>query len=159
VHKGKNKSVELSDEQVRLMQTQDKRYITSRRVMELKKVEKLNASLQRLEEAPVNKHKFFTEDEKEFKKFRLAKHLDTPAELIGRKYNRIRNSDLAKIDLTKVVKDVETLKNCEKLASKRYKELMRRTERKDKLATLEEKMRIKQVLQVCEISYLNYTLS
>lgn len=137
--------MELSEEQVKLMQTQDKRYITARRVMETKKIERLQEGLQRLEEVPANKHTFFVDDEKEVKRFNLAKRLDTPAPLLSRRYNRPKTSDLQTVKLDM---DVETVVACSKLRRKAYKELDKRAERQKKLLTLERKMEIKGVLQV-----------
>lgn len=138
--------MELTDEQIKLMQTQDKRYIAARHVMETRKVARLNETLQRLEEAPSNKHTFFVDDEKELKRFNLAKRLDTPASLLSRRYNRPRTADLTKTLLN--VKDPATIEACSKLRGKGYKELQRRMERQQKLITLEKKMEIKKTLQV-----------
>lgn len=142
------KNVEFSGEQIKLMQTQDKRYIAARHVMESRKVERLHQTLQRLEEAPNNKHTFFVEDEKDLKRFSLSKRLDTPSALLSRRYNRPRTSDLEKTLLTKYVKDPQTIEACSKLRGKAYKELSRRMERQKKLCTLEKKMEIKKTLQV-----------
>ncbi|ODN00626.1 putative U3 small nucleolar RNA-associated protein 11 [Orchesella cincta] len=147
VHFDKTKEVTMTTEQVKLMQTQDHRYIASRHVIEEKKVKSLQARLHNLDSDHPNKHTFFVDDEKELRKFSLTKRLDTPAELLHRRYNRLRNTDVANKNFQALAKDAETLKNVAKLRHKAYKELEARTGRNKKLATLERKIEIKKVLQ------------
>ncbi|CAL8110917.1 unnamed protein product [Orchesella dallaii] len=147
VHYDKKKEVTMSTEQVKLMQTQDHRYIASRRVIEDNKVKSLQANLHQLGSDNLNKHTFFVDDEKELKKFSLTKRLDTPAELLHRRYNRLRNTDVTSKNLQALTKDTDTLINVTKLRHKAYKELEQRAGRKKKLATLERKIEIKKILQ------------
>lgn len=145
-HYDKSKPCAISDEQVALMASQDKRYVTSRVVMESRKVERLNESLQRLEEsAPVAKHTFFVDEPKDLRRWRLAEKLDTPAALLSRRYNRPRTSQLTTKSL---VADAESLAAAAKSRAKGYKELTKRMERAQKLQTLQQKMEIKAILQV-----------
>jgi len=157
VHHDKAKSVELTEEQVKLMQSQDGRYIGSRHVMEKRKVERLNRTLHRLDGDHGNKHTFFVDDEKGVQKFSLAKRLDTPSVLLSRKYNRPRTIDLlntgsssrgssSSSGLPSNV-DSDTIAECARLRRRAYKELVKRIERVDKLEVLEKKMQVKKFLQ------------
>jgi len=98
VHYEKSKEETLTPEQVKLMQTQDLRYVTYKRNIERKKIEKLRAGLQLLDatdKAP-NKHTFFVDSDSQVKNFDLAKELDTHPALLGRSYNRLKLSDIKK---------------------------------------------------------------
>jgi U3 small nucleolar RNA-associated protein 11 len=89
VHYEKLKGDEFTEDQVKLMQSQDVNYILYKRGVELKKIEKLKAGLHLLdvEGKPRNKHIFFTDTKEEARNFDLAKRLDTVPELLGRTYN------------------------------------------------------------------------
>lgn len=128
-----------------LMQTQDYKYIATRRNIEAKKVGKLSAKLHQLEESAPNQHTFFVDDEKKVRKFNVQKKLDVPKELLSRRYNRLRTEDLLKLNLDD---SLETLAAVGKERSKAYKELEQRREREKKLLTLQRKMEIKRALQV-----------
>lgn len=58
------------------------------------KAERLKQSLHFIGMAPQNKHTVFVDDAKEAAKFKPSKYFDTPAELVGRAYNRPRNAQL-----------------------------------------------------------------
>merc|ERR1719204_2876629 len=147
VHYEKSKGEILTPEQVKLMQTQDLRYVMYKRNVERKKIEKLRASLQLLdaEDRAPNKHTFFVDGEKEVKNFDLAKHLDTHPSLLARSSNRLKLSDLASDKLADV--DLETLTGIEKKQAKAYKELQQRIDRERALAVVQEKMEAKKYLQ------------
>jgi len=147
VHYEKSKGEILTPEQVKLMQTQDLRYVMYKRNVERKKIEKLRASLQLLdaEDRAPNKHTFFVDSEKEVKNFDLAKHLDTHPSLLARSSNRLKLSDLASNKLADV--DLETLAGIEKKQAKAYKELQQRIDRERALAVVQEKMEAKKYLQ------------
>ena len=130
-----------------LMQTQDYKYIVTRRNLEAKKVGKLTAQLHQLEDSTPNQHTFFVDDEKQVRKFNVQKKLDVPKELLSRRYNRLRTEDLLKVNLDDVA-NPETLAAVGKERSKAYKELGQRKEREKKLLTLQRKMEIKRALQV-----------
>lgn len=146
VHFDKKKDAVLTAEQVKLMQTQDHRYISSRHVIETKKIKSLQSNLHQLNSDHPNQHTFFVDDEKELKKFSLAKRLDTVAPLLHRRYNRVRKGDLSSFQ--KLTKDSAAIKNVATLRHKAYKELEQREIRKKKLATVERKIEIKKCLQV-----------
>lgn len=60
----------------------------------LQKAERLKQSLHFIGLAPQNKHTVFVGSAKEAAAFKPAKFFDTPAELLGRSYNRPRNAQL-----------------------------------------------------------------
>jgi U3 small nucleolar RNA-associated protein 11 len=60
----------------------------------LQKAERLKQSLHFIGLAPQNKHTVFVDSAKEAAAFKPAKFFDTPAELLGRSYNRPRNAQL-----------------------------------------------------------------
>ena len=72
------------------------RYIVHKRTLELKKIEKLKASLHLLDaqDKPANTHTFFVDSDREKREFDVAKKLDTHPALLDRTYNRLRLSDL-----------------------------------------------------------------
>jgi hypothetical protein len=60
----------------------------------VQKAERLKESLHFIGLAPQNKHTVFVDSAKEAAKFKPAKFFDTPAELLGRAYNRPRKAQL-----------------------------------------------------------------
>ena len=78
-----------SQEQLRLMKTQDVGYLTMKGQAEKRKVEKMQESLHLIgAPAPKRQHVAFVDDDAQAKSFDAEKHFDTPAELLGRAYNR-----------------------------------------------------------------------
>jgi len=137
----------LTAEQVKLMQTQDLRYVTYKRNIERKKIEKLRAGLQLLDEPnrAENKHTFFVDSESQVKAFDPATHLDTHPDLLARTSNRLKMSDLASDKMAKM--DPDTLASVQKRQFKAYKELQQRIDRERSLGVVQEKMEAKKLLQ------------
>ena len=96
VHKEKGKEAKLTEEQVALMQTQDLKYIVSRRTSERNKIEKLKARLHMISAAdrPANRHTIFVDCEKDKRSLDLAAYFETHPALLGRTANRPRLADL-----------------------------------------------------------------
>jgi U3 small nucleolar RNA-associated protein 11 len=150
VEDGEHQELEKDDEhtpdQICLMQSQDIRYVTTKRTMEARKIERLQSQLHLLDAAneAKNKHIFFVDTKKEAKQFDLAKQLDTHPALLKRRINRLRTATLKNIPLPEVDEAV-----LEKLAAERekaYVELQKRIERERELTVIQQKLEIKRYL-------------
>ena len=112
----------LSQDAIKIMKDQDLAYVRMQRLMDGKKIERLQSSLHYLENTNVDdddvdtgggggrkavgkkrKHTVFVEGgEKEAQEFNVAKHFDTIPELMGRAFNRPRIKTLAKQAMSKL---------------------------------------------------------
>ncbi|XP_071964845.1 probable U3 small nucleolar RNA-associated protein 11 [Antedon mediterranea] len=143
VHRKKKKEKVQTDTQIRMMDTQDIRYVNLKRGIEAKKIERLKSSLHMLDEArPKNKHTFFVDTAEEASNFDPAKHLNTHPALIGRTYNRptmetLKNQRLGQHYDEDFVKEIELERR------KKYKELSARIEREKELFVIAQKMQAK----------------
>ena len=149
VHREKNKDIEYSEEQIKLMQSQDIKYIINKRTSEKNKIDKLKASLHMINSSdkPKNKHTFFVDSEKEKKKFNVAKRLRTHKSLLGRTHNRPKLDDLksGKFNIDEL--DPEAVEEVDKRSAKAYKELHQRLDREKQLGVIQKKMEIKSALR------------
>ncbi|XP_050342059.1 probable U3 small nucleolar RNA-associated protein 11 [Nymphalis io] len=154
VKDGEHHEVEKEDEhtveQIKLMQTQDLKYINMKRTIESRRIQRLQSQLHMTDvaDSTPNTHIFFV-DEGEEKNFDLAKRLDTHPSLINRKSNRPRLSDLDKLTLPEV--NEEIIKSTKKIKEKTYKELSQRIEREKHLTVIQQKMELKRHLQDAKI--------
>ncbi|CAH2091606.1 unnamed protein product [Euphydryas editha] len=150
VHHELEKDDEHTPEQVKLMQTQDLKYINMKRTIESRRIQRLQSQLHMTDvaDSTANTHIFFV-DEGEEKNFDLAKRLDTHPSLINRKSNRPRLSDLDKITLPDV--NEEVINSAKKVKEKMYKELSKRIEREKHLTVVQQKMELKRHLQDAKI--------
>ncbi|KAL7489170.1 hypothetical protein ACHAW6_014882 [Cyclotella cf. meneghiniana] len=102
----------LGDAAVRIMKDQDLAYVRMQRIMDGKKVERLQSSLHYLDgneagRGSKRKHTVFIEGEqKDVEEFDVAKHFDTLPELVGRAFNRPRLETLEKEAMKKLGKKV-----------------------------------------------------
>jgi len=104
----KEKEMEIGPEAVRLMKTQDLGYVRMRAMVDLRKVERLEASLHLLGDATVEgeeeegdakrtkrgKHTIFVGSAKQATNFDVAEYFDTVPEMAGRAFNRPRKEQL-----------------------------------------------------------------
>jgi len=159
VHKEKASEETLTPEQIKLMQTQDIRYIVHKRTIEQRKIEKLKSTLHLLGSSSLgldqgsrkgmkNSHTFFVDNEKEVAAFDPVKQFDTHPSLIGRTYNRPKLDTLKKDSkMSKYLSsDLESVENIQKSQHKAYKELNQRIARERQLGILQEKMQAKKML-------------
>ncbi|KAK2192495.1 hypothetical protein NP493_29g05000 [Ridgeia piscesae] len=128
------------------MHSQDVKYINFKRSTELKKIERLKASLHLLDvpDKPPNKHTVFVDTKKEAETFDAAKFLDTHPDLVDRVYNRPRMDTLKSQTIQTL--DDETLAEIASERGKRYKELAKRIEREKQLHIIAQKMEVKKQL-------------
>jgi len=145
VHREKTKDTVLTEEQVALMQTQDRKYIINKRTSEKNKIEKLKSSLHLINctDKPKNTHTFFVDSEKEKKKFSVAARLSTHPSLIARTHNRPKLSDLQSGKFKVDSLNPETIEDVSKKTGKAYKELQQRLEREEQLSVVQRKMEMK----------------
>jgi U3 small nucleolar RNA-associated protein 11 len=107
MEKGKHRSTEdyrnISPDLVKVMKDQDLSYVRMQKQKDMKKAEKLQASLHLLDSDNVDSvkakrtHTVFVDSKKDAKEFDVAKHFDTIPEFAGRTFNRLRKSEIEKI--------------------------------------------------------------
>jgi len=134
---------ELTADEMKLMQTQDIAYIQQKRVIEMKKIEKLRQSLHLIEceDRVKNKHIFFVDNKSDKKVFDFGKRLKTSEELLEMGYSFANSERLNDKNVTQ--SDVQ---NVIHLRDKSYKELAKRMERLKFLDILYHKMDVKKKL-------------
>ncbi|NXG46171.1 UTP11 protein, partial [Psilopogon haemacephalus] len=160
VHVVKQPKDEVTPEQMKLMRTQDIKYVETKRVAEAKKIERLMSELHLLdaEGKSPNKHLFFLDSRKEgkaqtaagrnllgFQEFDIATHLDTLPELVGRVYNRPTIATLKKETL-KGVTDPVQLKKLAQQRKNQYDLLKQRIEREKAMFVVAQKIQTRKDL-------------
>jgi len=141
---------EFTKDELKLMQTQDLNYVSHKRVIEMKKIDKLKQNLHLIDvqNKPKNRHTFFVDDKKDKKKFDFAKQMKTNKELLEMGFN-YTNSDKLKGNVFKNL-DEKDIQYVAHLRDKSYKELAKRMERDKFLKILSQKMDVKKKLLVCQ---------
>ena len=107
--KRKERIAEIGHDAVKIMKSQDLSYVRMQTLRDMRKVEKMQASLQYLGDNPTTmdefdevveknkKHTIFVDSRSKADNFDIADHFDTVPELAGRSFNRPRKETLLKI--------------------------------------------------------------
>lgn len=132
-----------SQEQLRLMKTQDVGYLNLKSQAERKKVERLQSSLHLLGAAPPGgrRHVVFVDNEAAAAQFDPAAHFDTPGELLDRSFNRPRSAQLGDAAAAGggAVSEAAA-RRAERRRAGAYKELLQRSERQAALGGAAQRM-------------------
>ncbi|XP_015593857.1 probable U3 small nucleolar RNA-associated protein 11 [Cephus cinctus] len=147
VHREKEKSQEHTSDQIKLMKTQDLKYVSYKRNCEARKIEKLQSQLHMIDAANEikNNHVFFIEDLDEVKTFNVAEKLNTHPALLGRRTNRLKVDSLKKLKMPTI--NDSTLVKIEQQKHMAYKELQKRVNRERELTIVHQKLELQQALQ------------
>ena len=139
VHSLRNPFKDYTEDELKLMKSQDKNYIKMHYQMEMKKIEKLKDSMILLdvENMPTNQHRFFAENGNEARKFNPVEQFNTHESLMSRKSNRLTKEQLEKLEMPKWV-DEEFIKDSVKARERKYKELGKRLNRFESLKKIEQ---------------------
>jgi U3 small nucleolar RNA-associated protein 11 len=146
-HQCESNIPKYTEDQRKLMQSQDIRYVNFKRSLEQKKIERLKASLHLLdvESKPKNKHVVFVDSRKEAAEFNPSTHLNTHPALLDRTYNRPTLDSLKKMKLNKTVDD-EAMLVAAVERKRLYDQLCKRIEREKQLTIIAQKMETKKIL-------------
>jgi len=162
VQKGKHQSNEdyrvLDPELVKVMKDQDLSYVRMQKQKDMKRAEKLQASLHMLDAdnedmvGSKRKHTIFVQSKKDAQEFDVAEHFDTIPEFEGRAFNRLRKRDIEKLSKSVAPEKQLTTEELHKLRKKEqkmakklakarasaYREMESRRERADKMRSAED---------------------
>ncbi|KAI1894851.1 hypothetical protein AGOR_G00120010 [Albula goreensis] len=141
VHMKKEEVEEVTEEQRKVMRTQDIKYVEMKRVAEAKKIERMKSELHMLdaEGKKKNKHTFFVDTKREVDVFDLATHLNTAPELLGRVYNRPTLQTLESHSLQGATHPAH-IKKLARQRKHQYKILSQRVEREKKMFVIGQKI-------------------
>lgn len=133
--------VEVTEEQRKMMRTQDLKYVEMKRLAETTKIERMKGELHLLDAKgkQESQHTFFVDSKREVQDFSLAERLNTVPELVGRAYNRPTLETLK----TKFIKGPTDEHSLQKLARQRchqYTILTQRIVRERKLYVIGQKI-------------------
>ncbi|KAJ8340824.1 hypothetical protein SKAU_G00331150 [Synaphobranchus kaupii] len=147
VHMKKEEEEEVTDEQKKVMKTQDIKYVEMKRVAEARKIERMKSELHLLdaEGKQKNKHTFFVDTKREVKEFNLAKHLNTAPELLDRVYNRPTMQTLEGTSLQGATRPSE-IKKLARQRKHQYSLLSQRIEREKKMFIIGQKIQARKDL-------------
>lgn len=147
VHREKDKEDQHTPQQIKLLETQDVRYVAYKRNIEAKKIDKLQSQLHMIDTAneTPNQHIFFLDDDTEVKNFNLAKKLDTHPALLSRRTNRPKLSMIKNMKLPEL--DDKSITKLEQKKHMAYKELEKRIDRERELTIVQQKLEMRKLLK------------
>ncbi|XP_014218110.1 probable U3 small nucleolar RNA-associated protein 11 [Copidosoma floridanum] len=147
IHQEKDMEEKYTPDQIKLMKTQDLKYISYKRNLERMKVEKLHSTLHMIDAANEveNQHIFFVDDSEDVKNFDLCQRLNTHPALLNRRTNRPRLDALQKMKLPEL--DESTLHKIEQRKLQAYKELSKRVDREKQLTVVQQVLEVKNALR------------
>ncbi|KAF9581872.1 UTP11-like, U3 small nucleolar ribonucleoprotein [Lunasporangiospora selenospora] len=160
----------FSQDFLKLLNTQDLNYVTRQRDISRKKLDRLQEGMILLDDEPKDddeedededmfaapkastaskpkNHVVFVDNEEQVKKFDAAKHFDTAPDLINRKFNRPRTSQL-KQDLGFTEVDKAETKALAKERIRTMSEYNSRMNREETMSKLEQEMALRKNLQL-----------
>uniref|UniRef100_H2TFX3 U3 small nucleolar RNA-associated protein 11 n=2 Tax=Takifugu rubripes TaxID=31033 RepID=H2TFX3_TAKRU len=144
----KDKEEMMTEEQKKVMRTQDIKYVEMKRVAEAKKIERLKGELHLLDAdgKQNNKHTFFVDSAKEVQNFDLANQLQTAPELVNRVYNR---PTLETLERKSVQGDLNphSIMKLARIRKHQYKILSQRIDREKKMFVIAQKIQTRKDLQ------------
>mmetsp|Transcript_20769 Transcript_20769/g.62111 ORF Transcript_20769/g.62111 Transcript_20769/m.62111 type:complete len:259 (-) Transcript_20769:332-1108(-) len=144
VHKGAlTVANKYSQEELRLMKTQDVKYLARQARVESEKLLKLQSSLHLIGVKPKErKHTVFVESHGEMREFKPEEYFDTPAELLDRDFNRPKTSQLAEAQLPEASGRAASaaLRKASQRTRAAYAEMLSRSERQTKVARAAQRM-------------------
>ncbi|XP_012541076.1 probable U3 small nucleolar RNA-associated protein 11 [Monomorium pharaonis] len=146
VHREKDKEDQHTPEQIKLMETQDLKYIAYKRNIEARKIDKLQSQLHMIDTAneTPNQHIFFVDND-EMKNFDLAERLGTHPALLSRRTNRPTLSAIKSMKLPEL--DDKTVTKLEQKKQMAYKELEKRVDRERELTIVQQKLEVRRLLK------------
>ncbi|CAL9727704.1 U3 small nucleolar RNA-associated protein 11 [Monosporozyma unispora] len=128
----------LSNDQVKLLKSQDVNYIRTLRLNEDSKINKLRSQLKF--ESQGN-HKVFVEDKKDLETFDPLKFFNTTSDLLNRKENRLSMEQLSSLESQDNIRNpLLNLKKKQRKSLKLASNVKRHIERSQDLLSLENKM-------------------
>ncbi|KAL6259000.1 hypothetical protein P5V15_008922 [Pogonomyrmex californicus] len=147
VHREKDKEDQHTPEQIKLLETQDLKYVAYKRNMEAKKIERLQSQLHMIDAVNQiqNQHTFFVDNNAEMKNFDLAKKLDTHPALLSRRTNRPKLSVIKDMKLPDL--NNKTIAKLEQQRHMLYKELEKRINRERELTIVQQKLEMHRALK------------
>ncbi|XP_056094888.1 probable U3 small nucleolar RNA-associated protein 11 [Rhinichthys klamathensis goyatoka] len=148
VHMIKPEESVMTDEQKKMMRTQDIRYVEMKRVSEMKKIERMKSELHFLDvnEEKKNKHVFYVDSKKEVEDFDLATHLNTVPALVDRVYNRPTIETLTNKSILGAVES-KSIKKLSKERKQQYLRLSERIDREQEMFVISQKIQTRKDLQ------------
>lgn len=147
VHQNKDTTPVYTDEQLKMFESQDLRYVRYKLSLERTKIEKLKSRLHMIDstEKPKGMHLVFVDSKKEAEEFNASKYFNTHPDLVDSPFGRLTVDQLRENDLGAGVDD-RTLAEIHLERKKLYEQLKKRIEREQELEIIEQKMIVKSAL-------------